>query len=126
MSGDVSSPLVALFGQTVFAYIDIAFLLVILLWLTVLVWVLKDSIARSKNIAFHVIAILLVTVLTPIFGLPLYLAIRPISYCQDRATARSMLISLTQTCPHCKAKNPNAYAFCFSCGHHLVRDCTHC
>lgn len=126
MTWENSNQFVSLINETVFAYIDIAFVLIILLWLTVLVWVLKDSLARSKKIWFHILAILLVTCLTPIFWLPLYLAVRPINYRQDRSTARSMLTSMTSTCEACKTKNPIDYQYCYHCGHQMTKICAHC
>ena len=43
-----------------------------------IIWTAKDISARTDSSFFHIISVLFVTLLTPIIGLPLYLAIRPI------------------------------------------------
>ena len=47
------------------------------LWIAVIVWVTKDITNRTNNLSFQIISISLVIFLTPIFGLVLYLIIRP-------------------------------------------------
>ena len=123
---DSTTQFESLFWENVFAYLDILFVFFLIIWLTVLVWVLKDSLARSKKLSFHIAAILLVTLLTPILWLPIYLAIRPINYSQDRSTARSMLMSMTSTCEECGTKNSHTYEYCYCCGSHLHKSCESC
>lgn len=48
----------------------------VLLWVSLIVWTTKDIISRSNNVIYQLIAILLVVVFN-IFGLLLYLGIRP-------------------------------------------------
>ena len=48
----------------------------ILLWIALIVWVTKDILSRTNNIAFQIFSILMVAILN-IFGLIIYLAIRP-------------------------------------------------
>lgn len=50
------------------------------LWILTIIRVSKDIYARTKSITLQIISILLVTLLTPIIGMPLYLVIRPIRY----------------------------------------------
>lgn len=38
---------------------------------------IRDATRRSDSLLFHILATLLVLVLTPVFGLPLYLILRP-------------------------------------------------
>ena len=47
-----------------------------ILWFAMVVWVARDVINRSNNILFQVVMILL-NIILPIFGLVLYLIIRP-------------------------------------------------
>lgn len=61
-----------------------------LLWIMfvrvlVIIWVLKDSVYRSSNRFFPIFSLLLVTIVTPVIWLPIYLAIRPIGYKHERA-----------------------------------------
>lgn len=49
----------------------------ILLWICIIIWVVKDSQYRSFSLSFQILSILLVTVLTPFIGLPIYRAIMP-------------------------------------------------
>jgi hypothetical protein len=48
----------------------------VLLWVALIVWVTKDIISRTNNIIFQIVSILLATILN-IFGVLIYLAIRP-------------------------------------------------
>lgn len=48
----------------------------LLLWLALIIWVTKDIICRTNNIAFQIISIFLVVFLN-IFGVIIYIAIRP-------------------------------------------------
>lgn len=58
--------------------IIIAFLIgyLVLLWISIIVWTTKDIISRTNNVVYQLISILLVVVLN-IFGLLVYLGIRP-------------------------------------------------
>lgn len=47
-----------------------------LLWIALIIWATKDILSRTNNLAFQIISILLVTILN-IFGVLIYLAIRP-------------------------------------------------
>lgn len=101
-------------------------LFVFLLWAATVVRVLKDSLARSNNIFFHILSVLLVTFLTPILGLPLYLAIRPIYYHPSRYFGRTVLFALATRCPQCSAYNERKNAHCTQCGCTLLITCHHC
>lgn len=48
----------------------------ILLWIALVIWVAKDIVSRTNNILFQLISILIVLILN-IFGIFIYLAIRP-------------------------------------------------
>lgn len=47
------------------------------LWIAFIIWIIKDITNRTTNLAFQVFCLLIIIVLTPIFGLPIYLLIRP-------------------------------------------------
>jgi len=48
----------------------------ILLWVSLIIWTTKDIISRSNNVVYQIISIILVVVLN-IFGIFIYLGIRP-------------------------------------------------
>lgn len=48
-----------------------------ILWIAIIIWVTKDANNRSNSLLFQVFAILVVIFLTPLFGLLIYLILRP-------------------------------------------------
>lgn len=64
---------------------------VVALWLLIIMWVIKDSTYRSNSVAFVIFSILLVTIATPLIGLPIYWAIRPIGYKYERAYWKAVM-----------------------------------
>ncbi len=46
-------------------------------WISILVWVYKDIINRTENIFYQIISILIILIFTPLFGIFIYLIIRP-------------------------------------------------
>lgn len=48
----------------------------VLLWVSLIIWTTKDIISRSNNVIYQIVSILLVVVLN-IFGIFIYLGIRP-------------------------------------------------
>lgn len=67
------------------------FYAIIFLWLLVIVWVIKDSNYRSHSTGFVIFSLLLVTLGTPLIGLPIYLAIRPLGYKYERAYWKAIM-----------------------------------
>lgn len=47
------------------------------LWIALILWVTKDITNRTNSMAFQIISIALIIFLTPIFGLPIYILMRP-------------------------------------------------
>lgn len=48
-----------------------------ILWIAIIIWVTKDANNRSNSLLFQVFSILIVIFLTPLFGLLIYLILRP-------------------------------------------------
>lgn len=48
-----------------------------ILWIALILWVTKDITNRTNSMSFQIISISMLIFLTPVFGLPLYLLIRP-------------------------------------------------
>ena len=67
------------------------FYAVVFLRLLVIIWVIKDSNYRSHNTGFVILSLLLVTLWTPLLGLPIYLAIRPLGYKYERSYWKNIM-----------------------------------
>jgi len=65
-------------------------------WVLIIIWVLKDSNYRSSSTSFSLFAVIIVTLGTPVIGLPLYLAIRPLGYKHERRYWKAMSENMDQ------------------------------
>ncbi|MDR0607682.1 MAG: hypothetical protein LBG52_05010 [Candidatus Peribacteria bacterium] len=95
-------------------------------WIVTLIRVIKDSNARSEHLGLQVFAVMMVIILTPIFGLPLYIACRPQGRKRDKSNRRTALLATLQTCPNCRALNPIDHTCCTMCGDVLHQTCREC
>lgn len=95
-------------------------------WVTALIWVIKDVNARSDNLGFQFISVVFVLVLTPLLGLPLYLALRPQGWKWDKTPWRHALLAKLQTCKNCHQLMPVEYDCCVQCGCALKVVCREC
>lgn len=100
-------------------------------WGALVVWVIKDVTNRTTNVFFQVIAILLVLLFTPIFGLPVYLLIRPRSTIFEQYYENVELESLeneeqTHTCFACDALIEKDFHYCPHCRAELRTECAWC
>ncbi|MFA5747776.1 MAG: hypothetical protein WC872_01550 [Candidatus Absconditabacterales bacterium] len=86
----------------------------------------KDIISRTNNSGIQIISILIVTFLTPIFGLPLYHIIRPVYYKRDRLPRREACALNLITCGNCGILNAKEHECCISCGEPLKIKCKQC
>lgn len=69
----------------ILSLVNLPLLWIMFIRVLVIIWVLKDSVYRSSNRFFPIFSLLLVTIVTPVIWLPIYLAIRPIGYKHERA-----------------------------------------
>ncbi|MFH1012554.1 MAG: hypothetical protein V1760_02295 [Candidatus Peregrinibacteria bacterium] len=77
ISSDILSSIVGVISSPSFEMIQTVGLVYIgLLWLSIIIWVTRDSISRSGSLLFQTFAILL-NIIIPILGVLLYLIIRP-------------------------------------------------
>lgn len=67
------------------------FYLLLFFWILIIIRTIKDAQYRSHSTFFIIIAILLVTIGTPLIGIPIYLAIRPIWYKYERAYWKAVM-----------------------------------
>ncbi len=104
----------------VFLKIILAYSLII--WLACAVWVIKDITTRTTSIFVQVFAILLIILFTPIFGLPIYLLIRPRTtlfeqYYEETSLETLESEEIEQTrCKHCQLSIHSDAVFCPHCG----------
>jgi RNA polymerase subunit RPABC4/transcription elongation factor Spt4 len=97
-----------------------------LVWISTIVWVAKDSAQRTDSLWLHTIYIILVTLLTPVIGLPLYLLVRPSTYQKDRLPWRESMILKNTPCKSCGMMNLHHHQFCVFCGESIVHECKEC
>ena len=100
--------------------------IVVFFWIIAIIWTAKDISARTDSSFFHIISVLFVTLLTPIIGLPLYLAIRPIWYKWDKTSWRDSCLSSSCVCQNCWTLNPKEYKNCIKCWERLKTTCKEC
>lgn len=91
-----------------------------------IIWTAKDISARTNSSFFHIISVLLVFLLTPIIGIPLYLAIRPIWYKRDKTPWRDSFLTNSSICQKCWTLNPKEYKNCIKCWEKLKTTCKEC
>lgn len=99
---------------------------IVCIWLTCMIWVARDISARTENTTTQIISILLVTILTPIIWIPLYLLIRPTGWSYDMNGWRESLLIKSVDCLHCGCKNLISHSFCVFCGEWLKTKCKEC
>lgn len=104
----------------------VVLILILILRLSSLIWVLKDSMARSRSVWFHIFAVLLVTFLTPIVGLPVYYALRPLFLLPHRYYGAVLTQALTIPCHQCRTPVAYDHYFCHVCGTDCTKKCQHC
>ncbi|HRX64129.1 MAG TPA: hypothetical protein P5060_03440 [Candidatus Absconditabacterales bacterium] len=98
----------------------------IFLWIISILRVSKDISARTNNNLLQIVCILIVTIFTPIIGLPLYHIIKPIGYKKDKIPRREACINNMIKCQNCQTLNPKEYKCCISCGNKLTTVCKQC
>lgn len=99
---------------------------IVLVWLLCVIWVLRDASARSESIGYQIFSSLLIVFLSPLIGLPLYLAFRPLTYKWERGYWREALEQKLVMCPHCQALNAHNHKMCVWCGELLQVECKQC
>lgn len=82
--------------------------------------------ARSDSWGYQLFSALLVTVLSPLVGLPLYLAFRPLVYKWERGYWREAMTRGTVVCPHCHSLVDEQHKACVFCGENLRTACKEC
>ncbi len=104
-----------------------------IIWFAVAVWVIKDITTRSTSIIIQSFSLLLIIFFTPIFGLPLYLLIRPRATLFEQHYEENWLESfdkqeetLTVACIKCREEIGANAKFCPFCGTKQFDTCNEC
>jgi len=101
-------------------------IMVFLVRVAVLIWVIKDSNARSSSFWFQLLAVFIIVAFTPIFWLILYVAIRPQWRKWDKTPRRDTLFQQAQLCGNCWEQNHINNLYCTSCWDSLHTTCHEC
>jgi hypothetical protein len=101
------------------------------LWLSLIIWVARDCIERSNSLIFQVFSILL-NIALPVFGLIIYLIMRPSKTLMERyyEDLEYKLITENQEefehCPKCDEHLQSNYIYCPECEEQVKKSCHHC
>jgi RNA polymerase subunit RPABC4/transcription elongation factor Spt4 len=104
------------------------FVYLFILWVAIVIWVARDSVARSKNLIFQVGAIALAIALN-IFGLLIYLIIRPqktLTESFQQELEQKILSEREDDCQKCGRPLPLEFQFCPGCGEEARHHCRKC
>ena len=82
-------------------WINFILLVVILFWVLSIIWVAKDIMARTSKLSYQILCVFLITFLSPILGLPIYLVIRPIDFSRNRLPWREATVMGLIVCYNC-------------------------
>lgn len=113
------------FGN-IWLIINILLILFVFLRIVAIIWTLKDISARTDNSFSQLISVVFVTFLTPLFWLPLYLAIRPVYYKKDKMPRRESIMAGISFCLNCWSMNSSDNEHCVDCGEPIKTSCKQC
>lgn len=102
------------------------------IWGAFIIWVIKDVTNRTTNIFIQTISIFIILFFTPIFGLPVYLLIRPRTtlfekyYEEEEVEETVDELEELYHCPRCNHKVSRDFKFCPKCALELTMSCPSC
>ncbi len=121
----ISSPTFGTIQIVAIAYVG-------LLWLSIIIWVTRDSINRSNSLIFQTFSIV-INIVVPILGVILYLIIRPGKTSMEKyyEEIEHKMISegddgSSCTCEKCLTVVSRDYTFCPNCSTKLKKICGKC
>lgn len=103
-----------------------------IIWAAFIIWVIKDITNRTTNILVQTLSIFIILFFTPIFGLPIYLLIRPRAtlfeqyYEEEEVEETVDELEEFYHCPGCNHKVSRDFKFCPKCALELTISCPSC
>ncbi len=125
------------FSQNMSDYFELTFILKVVLvylaalWVSLIIWITRDAINRSNNLIFQIFVIIL-NIILPVFGLIIYLIIRPTRTLLERYYEDLEYRALVDNgeerefCQKCKIDLSSDYKFCPNCAEKLRQACLGC
>ncbi|EKE29148.1 MAG: hypothetical protein ACD_2C00220G0011 [uncultured bacterium (gcode 4)] len=126
-------------NMTFNAVIKFVILYFFILWWAFIIWIVKDITNRTTNVFLQVLSILIVILLTPILGLPIYLLMRPRTtifekyYEEEELSDEAILEEDSDSaewekfpCPKCSKSVKDNFKYCPYCEFKLYKDCSKC
>ncbi len=101
------------------------------LWVSLIIWTIRDVRRRSKDPMARILAVLIVAILF-LPGMLIYAILRPPRTLEDEFQQSLEEEALLQTiediplCPGCSRKVKSEWIICPSCETNLKKKCTHC
>lgn len=103
-----------------------------IIWGAFIIWVIKDITNRTTNILIQTFSIFIMLLFTPIFGLPIYLLIRPRTtlfeqyYEEEEVEETVDDLEEFYHCPGCNHKVSRDFKYCPKCAFELTVSCPSC
>ena len=102
-----------------------------IIWGAFIVWVIKDITNRTTNILVQTFSIFIILFFTPVFGLPIYLLIRPRSTLFEQYYEEDAEDPIDEPedfyhCPKCNNRVFGDFRFCPKCAFELTVSCPSC
>ena len=123
---------VALFESPLFDWIMRGGLIYLgVLWFAVALWVARDIVNRTNNV-FTQVFFILMNIVLPVFGLILYLIIRPSKTLLEKYYEEMEYHFLAdhsqkdEHCPRCEEPLTKDFLFCPSCAEQVKNNCDSC
>ena len=114
-------------------FLAIAEIYLVILYLAIAYWALKDARSRSDSVGLHYFA-LFINLLVPLLGLLVYLLVRPSSTLVERRALELEAQALTmgseeedrRPCPACGREIEKDFVLCPYCNTRLAKRCPSC
>jgi type VI protein secretion system component VasK len=101
------------------------------LWLSIIIWTLRDIKSRTKDVLFHILSLLIVAVLF-LPGIVIYLILRPAQTIEEEyqksLEEEALLQSIEENplCPGCNRRIKENWVACPTCHIKLKKTCPQC
>nr|MDD3720242.1 zinc ribbon domain-containing protein [Candidatus Gracilibacteria bacterium] len=120
-------------------FIKIVIVYFFIIWISIIIWVLKDITNRTDSLILQLISLFIVIFLTPL-GVFIYLIIRPGRTNLEKSYREiddnlDLLSSIVKdkfdlcnlvSCPKCETKVDKSFRYCPNCSYELKMICTSC